>query len=250
MSGKLSNGKFQKLARAPAYQVVSQQIRDAIVSGELKTGELLPTEMDLAQQFGVTRTTVREAIRLLEYGGLIGRADRKRLVVCLPTKESASKSLSTAMLMHDVTFRELWEIAMGLEPLAAGLACKALSTDLKARMADNLHRTLEAKSDTRELLEVEIEFHNLIAEAANNSALLMAREPLNQLFYPAFKAVIDRLHPGGRIIDCHTRLFDAICTGDKEIAEEWMRKHMVDFERGIKMAGLDFNGPINHNDLH
>lgn len=244
-----SSAKFAKLNKAPAYQVVSQQIRQAIVSGELKAGELLPTEMDLAEQFGVTRTTIREAIRLLEYGGLIGRADRKRLVVCLPSKESASDSLSTAMLMHEVTFKELWQIANGLEPLAAELACETVSDEIKEKMAANLERTRKAESDTQELLEAEIEFHNLIAEATDNRALLMAREPLNQLFYPAFKAVIDRLHPGGRIIDCHNRMYEAICSGDWETAGEWMRKHMVDFERGIKMAGLDFEGPIDHSSL-
>lgn len=249
MTDTLADGKFQKLNRAPAYQAVSQKIRSAIINGELKAGELLPTEMDLAEQFGVTRTTIREAIRLLEYGGLIGRADRKRLVVCLPSKESASNSLSTAMLMHEVTFKELWQIAMGLEPLAAGLACESISTELKEKLATNLEQTAAAKSDTKELLEAEIEFHNLIAQATCNNALLMAREPLNQLFYPAFKAVIDRMHPGGRILDCHTRMYEAICQGDKKTAEEWMRKHMVDFERGIKMAGLDFNGPIDHQSL-
>lgn len=249
MAAKLSNGKFQKLRRAPAYQVVSQQIRDAIISGELKAGELLPTEMDLAEQFGVTRTTLREAIRLLEYGGLIGRADRKRLVVCVPTRESASDSLSTAMLMHEVTFKELWQIAMGLEPLAARLACETASDEVKNRMAENLERTRNARSDQQELLEAEIEFHNLIAEATQNNALLLAREPLNQLFYPAFKAVIERMHPAGRIIDCHARLYQAICEGDATTAEEWMQKHMIDFERGIKMAGLDFDGPIDHQAL-
>ena len=67
---------FTPFKRAPAYQVVSDKIREAILDGRIPAGKLLPTETALAGQFGVTRSTVREAIRLLEQSGLLGRAGR------------------------------------------------------------------------------------------------------------------------------------------------------------------------------
>jgi DNA-binding GntR family transcriptional regulator len=101
MEGKPVNGApFAPLKRPPAYLQVSERIRAAILGGQIPAGELLPTETELATQFGVTRSTVREAIRLLEQGGLIGRADRKRLAVRLPSLESASRSISAAMQMR------------------------------------------------------------------------------------------------------------------------------------------------------
>ena len=72
---------FAPFKRAPAYQVVSEKIREAILDGRIPAGKLLPTETALAAQFGVTRSTLREAIRLLEQSGLLGRAGRKRLEV-------------------------------------------------------------------------------------------------------------------------------------------------------------------------
>lgn len=235
---------FAPLSHRPAYARVSEQIREAILSGRIPTGELLPTETALAAQFGVTRSTVREAIRLLEQSGLLGRAGRKRLTVSLPSLESASRAMNAAMLMHRVTFKDLWEISMGLEPLAARLACATRDKRDLALLAANLERTRTALNDDEELLEAEIEFHDLVARATRNHALLLARQPLNQLFYPAYRPVIERLKPGKRILESHTRICEAIRANDPDTAAEWAEKHMRDFRRGILMAKLDFEGPV------
>ena len=236
---------FDKLAHQPAYRVVSEKIRNAIVSGEIKTGELLPTETTLAEQFGVTRSTVREAIRLLEHGGILGRADRKRLVVTLPETDAVGRSVSSALLMHQVTYEQLWQVAMGLEPLASKLACTAATTKDKQLLAANLVHTSEVMDNHDLLLAAEIEFHNLLANATHNSALLLARAPLNELFYPvAWGAVIRALSPGKRILVAHQHIYGAICANNSDKAEEWMKKHMIDFRRGIEMGNLGFDKPV------
>jgi len=237
--------EFTPLKRPPAYQVVSEKIREAILAGRIEAGNLLPTETELAEQFGVTRSTVREAIRLLEQSGLLGRAGRKRLEVRVPTMELASRAVNAAMQMHRVTFKDLWEVSMGLEPLAARLACATIDATYRQRLAANLERTRGAMDDDEEMLEAEIEFHELVAQATRNQALLLAREPLNQLFYPAYRPVIERLKPGKRILESHQRIFDAIVANDPDTAAQWAEKHMLDFRRGILMAKLDFTGPVN-----
>jgi DNA-binding FadR family transcriptional regulator len=236
---------FAKLDHQPAYRVVSEKIRHAITSGELAAGDLLPTETELADQFGVTRSTLREAIRLLEHGGLIGRADRKRLVVTLPQTDQIGRSVSSAMLMHKVTFRELWEVAMGLEPLAARLACVNASDQEKRELRANWQRSREAVDDHQALLECELEFHNRVAAATHNHALLQARAPLNDLFYPAWGAVIRALSPGERIVVAHRHILEAIEANDPDRAGLWMQKHMEDFRRGIEIAELGFEQPVS-----
>lgn len=248
MSSANAAYNFNRLKRPPAYEAVSEKIREAILAGEIRAGDLLPTETELAEQFGVTRSTVREAIRLLEHSGLLGRAGRKRLEVRLPSLEVASRSVSAAMLMHRVTFKDLWEISMGLEPLAARLACGTIDEDHAHRLARNLDRTRAAMDDDEEMLEAEIEFHDLVARATKNHALLLAREPLNQFFYPAYRPVIERLKPGIRILESHQRIYDAILANDPDTAGEWAEKHMLDFRRGILMAELDFEGPVSPAD--
>jgi DNA-binding FadR family transcriptional regulator len=244
MSDNLAFG-FTPFKRAPAYQVVSEKIREAILEGRIQAGSLLPTETELAEQFGVTRSTVREAIRLLEQSGLLGRAGRKRLEVRLPSLESASRAVNAAMQMHRVTFKDLWEVSMGLEPLAARLACATADATFRQKLAANLERTAASMDDDEEMLDAEIEFNDLVAQATGNHALLLARQPLKQLFYPAFRAVIERLKPGKRILESHRRIYEAILANDPDTAAEWAEKHMRDFRRGILMAGLDFEGPVN-----
>lgn len=236
---------FEKIAHQPAYRVVSEKIRKAIVSGEIETGELLPTETNLAEKFGVTRSTVREAIRLLEHGGILGRADRKRLVVTLPPTDTVGRTVSSALLMHQVTYEELWQVAMGLEPLASKLACTAATLKDKQLLAANLVHTREVMDDHDALLDAEVGFHNILAEATHNSALLLARAPLNELFYPAaWGAVIRALSPGERILIAHQQIYGAICENNPDKAEEWMKKHMLDFRRGIEMGNLGFDQPV------
>src|SRR5258708_10240964 len=79
--------------------------------------------MDLARQFGVNRSTIREAIRELETHGLLGRVrGEKRLRVTRPEPRRVSSGVSRALALHDVTFLELWEAMMAIEPVAAQYA--------------------------------------------------------------------------------------------------------------------------------
>src|SRR3974390_2804125 len=78
--------QFEKLNVQSAYQAVSRELRRLIVRGDLKTGEQLPTESQLAENFGVNRSTIREGIRQLENEGLVRREGRKRLCVTVPNQ--------------------------------------------------------------------------------------------------------------------------------------------------------------------
>src|SRR5580698_1753995 len=113
--------QFEKLNVPSAYQVVSRELRRSIVSGDLKPGNQLPSEAELAEQFGVNRSTVREGIRQLENDGFVRREGRKRLCVSVPTSSDLAPRASRALVMHQVTFKELWEVARVLEPACAAL---------------------------------------------------------------------------------------------------------------------------------
>jgi GntR family transcriptional regulator, transcriptional repressor for pyruvate dehydrogenase complex len=73
-----------KLVMLPAYKQVSAEIERRIMTGELRPSDVLPSEADLAERFGVNRATVREGIRRLESDGFVRRVSRKRLVVSVP----------------------------------------------------------------------------------------------------------------------------------------------------------------------
>ena len=113
---------FARLDRAPGYRLLADAVEREILEGRLKPGDKLPTETEFATQFAVNRSTVREGIRLLEESGLVRREEGRRLFVARPETSALAQRMSNAMVMHAVTFRELWETMMALEPMAAELA--------------------------------------------------------------------------------------------------------------------------------
>jgi DNA-binding FadR family transcriptional regulator len=213
-----------------------------ILRGDLKTGEQLPTESQLAENFGVNRSTIREGIRQLENEGLVRREGRKRLCVTVPNQRDLAPRVIRTLVMHQVTFREVWEAALVLEPACASLCAQNRSDDLVTALTNNLQRTDQVIDDARQCTELDTEFHSLVAEGARNKALLLSREPVGVMLNSAF----DRLCPllpqaSGRMLRAHQQIVKAIGQRDSDEAAVWMRKHIVDFRLGWEMASLSLD---------
>ena len=95
----------------------------------IRPGEPIGTEAQLVQQFGVNRSTVREGIRLLEQSGLIHRDSGRRLTASLPHYSRLATRMSRAMLLHEVTFKELWEATTALEIATVEQAAEHATAD-------------------------------------------------------------------------------------------------------------------------
>jgi GntR family transcriptional regulator, transcriptional repressor for pyruvate dehydrogenase complex len=238
--------QFEKLNVLSAYQVVSRELRRMIFSGELKKGDQLPTESELAGQFGVNRSTVREGIRQLENDGLVRREGRKRLCVSVPDSGDLAPRTSRALVMNQVTFRELWETALVLEPACASLGAQNRTDDQLVLFEGNLERMRQALDNVHRCTELDTEFHTLVAEAAHNTVMSLSREPVGLLLFPAFAILTPMLPQAvGRTLAAHERIFRAIASRDAMEAEIWMRKHIVDFRRGWEMARLSMDLPVD-----
>lgn len=230
---------------APAFRTIASRIEARILAGEMTVGDVLPSETALATQLGFNRSTIREAIRLLEQNGLVGRrGSGKKLFVTAPQQRDVSQRLRATMILNEVTFHELWEVMAAIEPLAAEAAARKAADTTLARLADNLARTEAELKRGSDVVALDIEFHDLVAEAAGNRALRLGREAIGQLFYPAFLQVMNRLNAGERLLLAHRRIYDAIRRRNEREARDWMDRHIADFKRGCELADLDFDGPI------
>ena len=235
---------FQRVAVEPAYKAVSAAIERAILDGALPPGAALPTEQVLAERFGVHRGTVREAIRQVEQEGLLQRREGRRLFVCLPGVHDLAPRATRLLLLHQTTFQELWHVALTLEPLAARLAAQhATDTDL-ALLDANLAASQRATA-LPALVVLDSEFHALVGHASHNPALMLAREPVGLLYNPTLLQIFQRLpQANARNLQAHAETLATLRRRDADGAAEWTRKHMVDFQRGFALAGLDMNTPI------
>ncbi|MGH1506235.1 MAG: FadR/GntR family transcriptional regulator [Acidimicrobiales bacterium] len=245
----MTDAIFETIERLPAYRVAELTIRRQILDGTLSPGTLLPAEHDLADQLGVTRPTVREAMRSLESAGLIERGARRRMAVTAPSKNIVTNAMHEAIVLHGISYRELWEVQTAVEPLAARLAATNITPDLLDKLRANLDTTADCLDDPVALAAADVEFHDLVAQAAGNHALLLSREPLGALLFPAYGTVIQRIGPGRRLFEAHGRIFRALEVGDAETAQDWMTKHFVDFKRGCELAGLDLDDAVTTDPL-
>lgn len=242
---------FDRLQVMPAYKTVCEAIEKQIMSGRLGPGDQLPTETELAEQFGLTRHTVREGLRILEQGGLVGRKAGRRLFVKEPHYAELAPQALRALVMQRVTFIELWEVSMSLEPSAAARAGSLATPAQIDKLEENLKQMIAAYENGESIIALDVAFHTLVAEIAANKALLLAREPISQLFYPALSKLF--AHPRNReigprrLIEAHRRIIEALKRNDAGEAEAWMRRHIADFRRGYDTCGFDLNEPIGAN---
>jgi DNA-binding FadR family transcriptional regulator len=237
---------LEKLQRQPAYKALANYITREIMEGRMKPGEQLPTEAELVAQLGASRSTIREGIRLLEETGLINRRNGKRLLVSSPSSDAIGVQLERAIVLNQVSFREVWEAAMVFEPAAATAAASNITRPELEALLDNVRRTERSCEAGESLLELDIAFHALIARAAHNRVLLLTREPLQRLFYPAFATILECVPPASkRLVDAHRAILEGLASGDAAQAQAWMVKHMEDFRRGWHAAGLDLEQPVH-----
>jgi GntR family transcriptional regulator, transcriptional repressor for pyruvate dehydrogenase complex len=233
------NDIFKPLDDHPAYRQVANAIEQKIVGRSLRTDDHLPSEAELARQFGVHRGTVREAIRELETQGLLGRRrGEKRLRVTRPEPNRISSGISRALALHDVTFLELWEAMMAIEPAAAAHAASRrtnLQLHLLTRASARFRREAD---DTAAGVAAVVEFFTAVAQASGNQVLSLSQAPLNLLLAPALSKIIDRVPQAReRIHIAQQNILTAIKRKDSEQARIWMEKHIRDFKRGYELIG-------------
>jgi GntR family transcriptional regulator, transcriptional repressor for pyruvate dehydrogenase complex len=233
--------EFAPLLMEPAYRKVAAAIGARILSRALAEGQRLPPETELARQFAVNRSTVREALRELESRGLVQRRPGSKLMsVSRPHTTAVAQGVSHALLLHDVTVRDLWEALTILEPPLAQVAARAASAaDLAAIEAAT--REFSARSaDTAQAASCTAEVFRAIGRATHNPVLGLAQEPLLQLLEPSLSVMIDKVPQARtRIATAHRRLVEALEARDEPEAHRWMARHIRDFRKGYELAGIE-----------
>nr|WP_277999002.1 GntR family transcriptional regulator [Moorella sulfitireducens] len=215
LNGKLENYK-------PLREIVFEALREAIINGQLKAGERL-MEVQLAEEMGVSRTPVREAIRKLELEGFI---------VMVPRKGAYVADLST----KDIA--DVFEIRSALESLAAGLACERITEE----ELDELERLLikvadcVAAKDLETLVEIDTQFHEVLYRASRNDRLVQI---INNLREQIQRFRTTSLGTPGRMpeaLEEHKQLVEAITARNVELARRLAQEHIENAENRMMEA--------------
>jgi DNA-binding FadR family transcriptional regulator len=238
--------EFTPIRVEPAYRKVAAALLQRITDRSLNAGDRLPPETELARQFGVNRSTVREALRELESGGLLVRSRGSTcLMVTRPDDDFIAGGVSRALALHEVTVLDVWEALTIIEPPIAEAAARRRTAQDLQRIAAAAEGFVRKGADTGVAVQQAAEFFRRVGGATHNRVLLLAQEPLLQLLEPSLQAMIDRVPQArSRIATAHRHLLEAVRARDVEEARTWMAKHIRDFRRGYEYCGIDLANPV------
>ena len=233
--------EFEQIPLAPAYRKVAAAITERIVSRSLREGERLPPETELARQLGVNRSTVREALRELESGGLLERRPgSKRMTVSRPQTRAVAKDVSRALALHDVTFLEVWTALTQFEPPIAEIAARERTDADLVRLGAAGQRFDQENADTDKAVRHAAEFFRSLGAATHNQVFALVHEPLIHLLEPSLRDMIDQVPQArSRIATAQRRILEALTRRDADMARTWMTRHIRDFRKGYELAGIE-----------
>jgi DNA-binding FadR family transcriptional regulator len=215
-----------------AYERIAERLRELILAGVLRHGERLPTEATLAAEFGVSRATAREAVRMLAGQGLVVAAKGARggTYVTRPSLDYASRLLqaNVALLadVDEITLEELLEARRLIEVPAARLAASRRTDDDVARLRESIPDDAVALG-AGERFGLNAGFHTSLMAASGNALLEVAALPV----FAVLQTSLTRSGLGARFarrIDAdHEEIADAIGRGDGDGAAEAMDAHLA-----------------------
>jgi len=209
------------------YEQIVQQIEDSILKGALQAGAQLPAERDLAHQFGVSRTAVREAMKTLREKGLVEAYAGRGTFVTNGSARSMRQTLDRVMRGDPSEGAvQLVEVREILEPEIAALAAQRSDEDARSSMRESIAVMDAARLDAEAFIEGDLDFHLALAEAAANPLILslidsivsLLREQRMRTYYIEGGAERGQYH--------HKRIMEAIDHRDPQGAREAMRAHL------------------------
>lgn len=221
----MSRVSFEQVQVPRLWTVAVEQLRTKIEQGELVVGARLPSERDLCAELGISRVSLREALRVLQATGYVETRHGSGTFARLPEERSSS---GPTWIAHDIHVEHLLEMRLVIEPDVAALAasrCTKQDIELMQTAIDEAHRGLE-ESDKLLVVAADAEFHRVLGLSVQNDALAQLIHQLQDLSGSERRASLSVPGQIVRAIRDHQNILDAIAMRDPLDAREQMRSHL------------------------
>jgi GntR family transcriptional repressor for pyruvate dehydrogenase complex len=241
---------FQAVDQRRTFEQILLQIEEAIIDGRLKPGDRLPPERDLAQTFGVSRSSVREALRVLEKFGVImarrGTGPDAGSIVAA----SAQNGLESALRLHvgllRIPTKDMVEVRAVLEQQAALKAAERADDKMTARLHEIVDG-MRAVTAIGEFNELDAEFHVELARVSGNALLPVLMEALRgtmrRAMLEGFERLADWRAERDHLVGEHERMVGYIEAGDQVAAAAAVQSHVLRFYRHVMEPEADREAP-------
>lgn len=211
---------LQRIEKQNVGDMVFEQLKDSIMSGEWKPGEKMPSENELVSILGVSRISVRSALQRLSGLGLIESRRGEGTFVRKFYSADGLKAVIPVIAMSASDRKSLFEFRRILEIEGAALAAERADE----KIIQGMEETNEGMKDLETAPEADLAFHNMVAKATCNPFIISVSEILRDYYFALFKDNISLVGTDG--LKHHLMLIEAFRNHDPEVAREIMREHL------------------------
>ena len=213
------------LKNIKVYEVIMEEIKDIVKKGELKSGEKLPSERELADKLEVSRTSVREALKALTMLGLIESKHGEGNFIKSNFENSLLEPLSIVFLLIGSKNEDIIELRRIIEPEAAGLAAKNI-TESELRDLKEIMKELNNSLDAEICAQLDKKFHYKIAQASGNHLISTIMFSISSLIEKYIDS--SRIHNiNKKVVKLqHEEIYKALESRDSKKASEYVKKHL------------------------
>jgi len=248
----LRQAEKNRLVRAPKLpHIIAQLLRSKIASGELRPGDSLPSESELLKEFGISRPTLREALRVLESETLIqlGRGSRSGATILAPSIEMTARYGGLYLATHDTTLGQIHEVRCMLEPPLAGLHANLGNVEVLEALTAcvKLQRAALEQLDYISAAAAVNQFHEQLVRKSGNMTLRLFAGMINEIsanVYPQLPMAAGHVTKkeiwtrSEESTDAHESLVKLIKAKKSAAAEKFWREYMADTADWLQKSGL------------
>src|SRR5215510_9148315 len=226
---------IQPVRSAQNTEQVVARVYELIKRDDLKPGDRLPPERELAKQLGISRPSLRAGLSsLISMGVLQSRQGAGTFIVDGPPALD-SEPLRLLAELHGFSYDHMFETRSVLEVGAAGLAAERATGDQLATMSEEIAEMFAALKDPQQFLVHDVAFHRAVAAASGNPTLATLVEMVSAILYERRRQTIARAHDFNEALELHRRVYRAIRNRNPEEAREAMREHIIRAQRAFAL---------------
>lgn len=227
---------FQSVQTSRVSEEIARQIKQVILSGQLKPGDKLPSERELVEQFRTSRVSVREAVRSLEHLGLvkIKRGAGGGTYVTGADYRPVAESFWLRMQLSQGTLDHLTEARLLLEPGLCRLAAQHATAEDLGRLRAAVEEQESVVRKGQEVPSYDLKFHRILMDAAHNPVLALTTVSVIDLLVSA----LQQAQVGGgltlHVVNFHRAIYNALCERNGARASRLMAEHVADIQRRLQ----------------
>jgi GntR family transcriptional repressor for pyruvate dehydrogenase complex len=220
---------FERVGRMPRLSdTIAEQLLEAIVAGRFKEGDILPSERELGDQFGVSRTVIREAVRALATRGVVDVQSGRGVRVIAIDSTSVTEAMSLLLRGGGgIDYAKVHEVRLMLETHLAGLAAERSTPEDRAELQELLVAWGQAGDDVVTASRLDVDFHRAIAKCAGNELFLVLLDSISGALLANRRATLALEHSHAKVLSEHRNIVDGIAAGDPVAARAAMELHLA-----------------------